>query len=201
MNAMQQCPARLGTLRRILPLALAGGLVLAWLLLAPKALSMPVRGVAATAGPSATSSAAATTSAPPAKLPASATLQQCVNSSEQTQRSATFAGEMTAVKGASKMEMRIDVLERMPREVLFHAVSSPGLGVWRIAAPGVKTYRYLKEVTNLSAPAFYRAAVHFRWLNAKGKLIRATELRTPRCQQPAGLAGGHSPTEEPAPRA
>ncbi len=83
------------------------------------------------------------------------------------------------------MEMRIEVLERRPAKLLFHAVIAPGLGVWRTAAPGVKTYRYLKEVTNLGAPAAYRAAVRFRWLNAKGKLIKSLEMRTPRCLQPA----------------
>ena len=114
----------------------------------------------------------------------SATLEQCLTSTEQAERSATFAGEMTSIPGSSKMEMRIDVLERTPRETAFHMVSAPGLGVWRTAAPGVKSYRYLKEVTNLAAPAFYRAWVHFRWFNAKGRLIRTAELRTPRCQQP-----------------
>lgn len=114
----------------------------------------------------------------------SATLEQCVTSTEQAERAATFAGEMASIPGSSKMEMRIDVLERMPREMVFHMVSAPGLGVWRTAAPGVKSYRYLKEVTNLAAPAFYRAAVRFRWFNAKGRLIKAAELRTPRCSQP-----------------
>jgi hypothetical protein len=115
---------------------------------------------------------------------ASATLEQCVTAVSQSERSATFSGEMTAVAGSTRMEMRIDVLERMPSEELFHAVSAPGLGVWRTAAPGVKVYKYLKQVTNLSSPAFYRAAVRFRWLNAKGRVIKWRELRTPRCEQP-----------------
>lgn len=122
----------------------------------------------------------------------SATLEQCVTAVEQAERSATFAGEMTAIPGTAKMEMRIDVLERMPHEETFHVVSAPGLSVWRTAAPGVKSYRYLKEVTNLAAPAFYRAAVRFRWFNAKGRLIRAAELRTPKCQEPAAA----KPVEE-----
>ncbi|HXB15474.1 MAG TPA: hypothetical protein VNV44_06990 [Solirubrobacteraceae bacterium] len=117
------------------------------------------------------------------KPPVSATLESCVEAPEQAERSATFAGEMSMIPGAAKMEMRIDVLERTPSEEAFHVVAAPGLGVWRWAAPGVKTYRYLKEVTNLAAPAFYRAAVRFRWVNAKGKLVKAYELRTQRCIQ------------------
>ena len=104
------------------------------------------------------------------------------------ERSATFAGEMATIPGAAKMEMRIDVLERMPGEVAFHVISAPGLGVWRSSAPGVKNYKYLKQVTNLAAPAYYRAAVRFRWLNAKGRLVKSAELRT-RVRQPPRRAG------------
>jgi hypothetical protein len=121
----------------------------------------------------------------PGKPVASATLQECLTAESQDERSATFAGEMNVIAGASKMEMRIDVLERLPGEATYHTVTAPGLGVWRSSAPGVKVYKYLKQVTNLSAPAFYRAAVRFRWLNAKGRLVSTTELHTPRCEQPA----------------
>jgi len=131
----------------------------------------------------------------------SATLEQCVSSVNQAERTATFAGEMATIPGAARLEMHIEVFERLPGEVAFHAVSSPGLSVWRTAAPGVKTYRYLKEITNLSAPAVYRASVRFRWLTAKGKLLRAAELRTPRCVQPAGPGSGHKALEEPTPPA
>lgn len=81
--------------------------------------------------------------------------------------------------------MRIDVQERMPGEAMFHTVSAPGLGVWRGSAPGIKVYRYLKQVTNLSAPALYRAAVRFRWLNGRGRLIKGAERRTSSCAQTA----------------
>ncbi|HXD53807.1 MAG TPA: hypothetical protein VN618_03555 [Solirubrobacteraceae bacterium] len=164
-------------------IALAGALlaVAAWLAVAPRALSATV----------------ANGSVAEKKAPASATLEQCVTSAEPAERSATFAGEMSVVPGSSKMEMRIDVLERQPREMAFHAVSAAGLGVWRTAAPGVKTYRYLKQVTNLAAPAYYRAAIRFRWLSSKGKLIKTMELHTARCLQTVQTAeepvGGEAP--------
>jgi hypothetical protein len=151
--------------------------VLAWLALAPRALS-----ATAASGQVAGSTA---------KPTISAQLEQCVTSSEQSERSATFSGEMTAVPGSAKLEMRIDVLERQPGETAFHAITATGLGAWRTAAPGVKTYRYLKQVTNLAAPAFYRGQVRFRWLNARGRLIRSAELRTARCVQTI------PPVEEP----
>ncbi|HWX96671.1 MAG TPA: hypothetical protein VNZ01_07445 [Solirubrobacteraceae bacterium] len=118
----------------------------------------------------------------------SATLEQCVTSSTQAERSATFLGEMTATAGTGRMSIRIELQERLAGEPAFRNVAAPGLGVWRAAAPGVKVYRYIKQVTNLSAPAVYRAAVRFRWLNTKGKLIRGIERRTPVCVQPAARA-------------
>lgn len=116
---------------------------------------------------------------------ASATLGECTAAVEQAERSATFSGEMTAIAGTVRMTMRIEVQERMPGEELFHTVSAPGLGVWRSSDPGVKVYKDLKQVTNLSAPAYYRAMVRFHWLNAMGDPIKRTERLTPRCVQPA----------------
>jgi hypothetical protein len=123
---------------------------------------------------------------------AAATVEQCTTTGEQTDRSATFSAEMTAIAGAARMAMRIEVQERLPGEELFHTVSAPGLGVWRGSAPGVKIYQYVKQVTNLSFPANYRALVRFHWLNGKGYVIRRAERHTLQCVQPA-------PTPAPAP--
>jgi hypothetical protein len=130
-------------------------------------------------------SAAAGAQAAQGRQNASATVEQCVTAVEQAARSATFVGEMTAIPGTARMLMRIEVLERMPAEALFHTVSYPGLGQWLRAVPGVHTFKNLDKVTDLSAPAVYRAAVHYRWLNARGRLIRSLELSTGRCEEPA----------------
>lgn len=122
------------------------------------------------------------------KADATATLEQCLTAPVQSERSATFAGEMTAVPGTARMEISIGLLERVPGEGQYRFVSASGLGAWRGSAPSVKTYTYIKQVTNLSAPAFYRGAVRFRWLNAKGHVIKAQEMRTARCEQPAAPA-------------
>jgi hypothetical protein len=92
---------------------------------------------------------------------------------------------MTAVTGTARMAMRIEVQERLPNEELFHTVSAPGLGVWRGSAPGVKIYQYVKQITNLSFPADYRALVRFHWLNDKGYVIKRAERHTLECVQPA----------------
>jgi hypothetical protein len=167
-------------------LAIALAVVVAWLILAPRALS---------ASAPDTGSASSTT----AKPTASATLEGCVTASEPEERSVTFAGEMGTIPGSAKMEMRIDVLERMPRELVFHTVTAPGLGVWRTSAPGVKTYKYLKQITNLAAPASYRAVVRFRWLNARGHTIKSLEARTPHCTQTAPPSEALKGSEEGTP--
>jgi hypothetical protein len=119
---------------------------------------------------------------------ASASLQQCLAVGGQAERSATFAGEMTAIPGTARMEMRINLVEMPPAESQYRLVTSPGLGAWRISAPGVKLFTSINHVTNLSSPAFYKGAVRFRWLNAKGHVIKVEELRTPRCEQPAATS-------------
>jgi CARDB len=114
----------------------------------------------------------------------SATLEQCLSAVNQANRSATFAGQMVATADTQHMTMRIDVLERMSTENHFHTVSAPGLGVWRNSVPGVKIYRYLKQVTNLSAPASFKARIRFRWLDAKSRVVKRAERRTATCDQP-----------------
>jgi len=126
----------------------------------------------------------------------SATLVQCLTSREQAERSATFAGEMTMIPGAARMSMRIELLERVPGETGYHPVLAPGVGVWRTADPGVRSYRHLEQVTNLAAPARYRALITFRWDGPHGRVLRRDELRTPRCVQPAPVpAAPASPLE------
>ncbi|HEX5319099.1 MAG TPA: hypothetical protein VFW46_08075, partial [Stellaceae bacterium] len=112
---MQILRAKVGTAPRRLAAALACGLAL----------------LACAAG--AAAAATAPTGAlrtPAAKLPASATLESCVTTGEQAERSATFAGEMTAVPGTTRMAMRFELLERGEGEPAPHAVTSPGLGTW-----------------------------------------------------------------------
>jgi hypothetical protein len=115
----------------------------------------------------------------------SASLVQCVTAAGPAERSATFSGEMSALAGAARMSMRIELQEHTPGEAGFHAVVAPGLGVWRAAAAGVKTYKYDQQVLDLAAPASYRAAVAFRWQGAHGHELKRIERVTPVCHQPA----------------
>ncbi len=114
-----------------------------------------------------------------------ASLVQCVTAAGPAERSATFSGEMSALPGAIRMSMRIELQEHTPGEAGFHVVLAPGLGVWRAAAAGVKTYKYDQQVLDLAAPAAYRAAVVFRWQGPHGHELRRLERLTAVCRQPA----------------
>jgi len=113
-----------------------------------------------------------------------ATLTQCQTAVEQTDRSATFSGQMVAIAATQRMAMRVDVQERLAGETSFRPIVAPGLGVWRGSDPGVKIYKYLRQITNLPAPGDFRAVVSFRWLGSKGRLIRQTARHTQTCEQP-----------------
>jgi hypothetical protein len=125
--------------------------------------------------------------APIGKADATATLEQCATATiPQTERSATFAAEMTAIPGSARMELRIDLEERAPGEALYRTVTAPGLGVWHSSAAGVKVFGHIQQVTDLSPPALYRGA--------KGRPIKTAELRTAHCEQPATPAPSETTT-------
>jgi hypothetical protein len=128
--------------------------------------------------------------------PYSVALEQCVTSTVPVERSATFTAQMTASGATQRMGMRIELQQRLRGETEFHTILAPGFGVWRSSEPGVKIYKYVKQVTNLSAPAAYRAVVRFRWLGDRGRVLKRAEAHTSRCLEPT-LAGQLKPTPPP----
>jgi hypothetical protein len=129
--------------------------------------------------------AGATATGAPTDGAASVTLEQCTSSAVRLERSATFTAQMTATSTTQRMGMRIELQQRLRGEAEFHTVVAPGFGVWRSSEAGVKIYKYVKQVTNLAAPAAYRAVVRFRWVGDRGRVLKRAELRSPRCFQPA----------------
>jgi hypothetical protein len=115
---------------------------------------------------------------------ASVGIEQCVTSTVQSERSATFTAQMAATATTQKMAMRIELQQRLRGESEFHTLAAPGFGVWRTSEPGVEIYKYVKQVTNLDAPAAYRVTVRFRWIDEHGHVLKHDELHTTRCVQP-----------------
>lgn len=120
----------------------------------------------------------------------SAIVEQCVASATPAERFVTFTGQMMAAPGTVRMAIRVDLQQRLAGEPSFHPIVAPGLGVWRGSEAGVKIYKYVKQITNLSAPASYRAIMRFRWLGDRNRVLKRALLRTATCDEPLleGLA-------------
>jgi hypothetical protein len=125
--------------------------------------------------------------APPPAPAVTASVEQCIPSVNQADRSVTFTAQMTAVEGTQRMAIQFEVQERSPTDTAYHTVVAPGLSDWRSSEQRVKIYKYVKQVTNLAAPAVFRAQVRYRWLDARGHVIKRAQRRTPVCVQPVDI--------------
>jgi hypothetical protein len=145
------------------------------------ALALPASGAGAGTTTTTTGTTGTGTTPPPTL---SAGVEQCVTAPTQAGRSVTFTGQMETVAGAHKMAIEIVVQEHTLEEEGFHAITTAGLGSWQRSEAGVKIYKVRQAVTDLPAPAVFRAIVRYRWMNEKGQVIRHDERRTPICKQP-----------------
>lgn len=99
-------------------------------------------------------------------------------------RGATFYGRMETVGGASRMQMRFQLLERLGRAEDWQRVDVPELRGWRISQAGVKRFGWKQTVDGLRTGAAYRARVHYRWLGASGEVLATSVRETPVCRGP-----------------
>jgi hypothetical protein len=147
--------------------------------------ALPGAGAATTAAATGTGTTGTGTTPAPTL---SAGVEQCVTAPTQADRSVTFTGQMETVAGAHRMAIEIVVQEHTLQEEGFHTLTTAGLGSWQRSEAGVKIYKVRQAVTDLPAPAVFRAIVRYRWMNEKGEIIRHDERRTPICKQPGERA-------------
>lgn len=121
-----------------------------------------------------------------AQPPAAVDVAACRVGDTRAARSAQFDGAMTAVRGATRMQMRFTLLERRGAGS-YRRVRAPGLGVWRESRAGARRFVYRQEVVGLEPDAAYRVAVAFRWLDARGAVVRRAHRRSRPCSQPSAL--------------
>src|SRR3954469_22736399 len=110
-----------------------------------------------------------------------ATLDACHTGAGTLERYAVFAAQMGTIRGAKKLQVRFDLLQRLPGGG-FQPIAAPGLGAWRSSTADI--FRYRKQVTGLQAPAAYRAVVLFRWVSPKGSILKSARRTTKTCTQP-----------------
>jgi hypothetical protein len=124
--------------------------------------------------------------APPAaaqRPPLAATLDECRVSPDPALRSAAFTASMPALPRTRRMQMRF-VLQQRTADGGYVTLRVPRWGVWQRSRPGVPGFVYTKRVSALRAPAYYRAVVRFRWLDARGRVQRRARRVTAACRQP-----------------
>jgi hypothetical protein len=115
---------------------------------------------------------------------ARAVLVACERGDVQADRAGVFEGQMRTVPGAERMQMRFTLQARPSARERWTAVALPGFGTWVASDPGTARYVYTKRVENLLAPASYRVALRFRWLDAGGKRIAGARAYSAGCRQP-----------------
>jgi hypothetical protein len=126
--------------------------------------------------------AAAQAQAPPLR----AKLAACQSGPAAGDRTATFVGSMPAIAGTRRMWMRFDLFVRVAPATDFAPVKAPKLGVWQKSAPGRASsgFVFTQRVHGLTAPAWFRAQVRFRWYGKGGKLLRSATRTSAICKQP-----------------
>jgi len=99
-------------------------------------------------------------------------------------RQATFYARMDTIAGASKMQLRFQLLERLGKDDTFAKLDVPALKLWQTSKPGVKRFGWKQAVDNLHVGGAYRAHVQYRWLAANGSVIDTESRDTPICRGP-----------------
>jgi hypothetical protein len=127
-------------------------------------------------------SLAARRTEPPAAPGLTAKVVACdVTSSD---RSATFHARMDTVAGASKLQIRFQLLERLGRDVPWTRLDVPALRQWHTSQAGVQRFGWKQTVDALRIGGAYKARVQYRWLSPAGTVLATDTRDTPVCRGP-----------------
>jgi hypothetical protein len=99
-------------------------------------------------------------------------------------RSATFFARMDTVPGASKLQIRFQLLERLGRGAEFNRLDLPALRQWHSSAAGVSRYAWKQTVDGLHVGGAYKTHVTYRWLTAAGTVLQTMQRDTSVCRGP-----------------
>jgi len=116
-------------------------------------------------------------------------------------RAATFYGRMDTVTGASKMQIRFQLLQRLGNDDTWEKVDLPALRQWHSSQPGVKRLGWKQTVDALRIGAAYKARIQYRWLSAAGAVLGSLSRDTPACRGPLPNIVVGDVTTKPGPTA
>src|SRR3954468_3440855 len=98
-------------------------------------------------------------------------VRSCEAGDTPKHRAATFYARMYAVKGTNSMAMRFTLINRAGDEPPT-VVDNPSLSQWRKSHAGVNRFGYAQAVEGLQRGGVYAVQVQFRWVDARGEVIR-----------------------------
>src|SRR3954452_18060860 len=99
-------------------------------------------------------------------------------------RTATFYARMDTLAAASKMQIRLQLFERLGRDDSWSKLDVPALRQWHSSQAGVKRYGWKQTVDALRLGGAYKARVQYRWLSASGTALDTASRDTPVCRGP-----------------
>jgi len=99
-------------------------------------------------------------------------------------RQATFFARMDTIAGASKMQIRFQLLERLGKGDSWDKLDVNPLRQWHTSQAGVKRFGWKQTVDNLHVGGAYKARVQYRWLSASGAVVDSVSRDTPVCHGP-----------------
>jgi hypothetical protein len=114
----------------------------------------------------------------------------CQKALDPPARAVSITAVMRPLSGTQKLEMKFELLSRLPGATAFTQLSGTGLGIWISPVkptlgrrPG-DVWIVHHPVADLSAPAVYRFRVSFRWRGAHGRALGSATKTTGSCRQP-----------------
>jgi hypothetical protein len=114
----------------------------------------------------------------------SAQVSSCTTGVDASERAAAFTGSMPAQHGSREMQMRFVLLQRRGSTGTFRAVVVPDWGGWETSDRGRAGFVFTQRIESLLAPAAYKAAIYFRWVDRRGRVQRMVRRTTRACEQP-----------------
>lgn len=99
-------------------------------------------------------------------------------------RAAVFYARMDTIPGASKMQIRLQLQERLGRDDSWSKLDIPALRQWHTSQAGVKRFGWKQTVDALRVGGAYRARVQYRWLSVTGSVLDTFSRDTPVCRGP-----------------
>ena len=116
-------------------------------------------------------------------------------------RSATFYARMDSEPAASKLQIRLQLFQRLGRDDSWSKLDVPALRVWHSSQPGVKRFGWKQTVDALRMGGAYKARFQYRWLSAAGAVIDSATRETPVCRGPLPNIAIGSLSIDPGPTA